>query len=145
MYSLDSVWLLQADCTKLDGFHARCLRIICGIAPSFVSRVTNAVVFQTAGKQPLSTQLLANQLLYYGRVSQLHERSLVRQMFFEGPDSIHRDWHSKRNIGRPRLQWVGCVHALAMAVAECSQSRLADMLARGPATWANAVWEYLLT
>ena len=46
LYGLSSVWLNVAESCRLNGFHARCLRKITGIKPSFVSRVSNAAVLQ---------------------------------------------------------------------------------------------------
>ena len=46
LYGLEGAWLNKALLTKLDGFHAKCLRKLLGIPPSFLSRVSNAFVLQ---------------------------------------------------------------------------------------------------
>ncbi len=37
MYSLESVWLLQTDKSRLDAFQCQSLRRVLRIAPSFIS------------------------------------------------------------------------------------------------------------
>ena len=41
LYSLESLWLLQADLRRLDAFHCRCLRKVLHIQPSYLSQVPN--------------------------------------------------------------------------------------------------------
>ena len=41
LYGLESLWLLKADRDKIDSFYARCMRRIYGVAPSFISRLSN--------------------------------------------------------------------------------------------------------
>ena len=48
MYSLESLWLLEGDRARLDAFQCFCLRKIVRIAPSFISRVSNADVLHIA-------------------------------------------------------------------------------------------------
>ena len=58
LYSMESLWLLQADRTRLDAFHYKCLRKILGIPCSFISRVPNAHVLEQSGGPMLSQLLL---------------------------------------------------------------------------------------
>ena len=44
MYNLETLWLLKADISRLDAFHVKCLRCICRIPHSYVSRVQNDTV-----------------------------------------------------------------------------------------------------
>ena len=68
-YGLSSVWLVTAQRRRLDGFYARCLRRILRIQPSFLSRISNASVFATAGVQPFTEQLRQRQLILLGKVA----------------------------------------------------------------------------
>ena len=55
-----------------DAFHHRCYRSIVGIAPSFISRITNKEVRSRTGVSMLSTLLLKQQqLLLFGRVARM--------------------------------------------------------------------------
>ena len=104
LYGLDSTWLLQAERLKLDGFYACCLRKLLGIAPSYISRVTNAYVLWRFGATPLSQQLLARQLLYHGRLVSQDDDSLVRAISLEPGSARPRCWNTRRCVGRPRLR-----------------------------------------
>ena len=145
MYGLDSTLLLQAERVKLDGFYACCLRKLLGIAPSYISRVTNAYVLWRFGAKPLSQQLLARQLLYYGRLVSQEDDSLVRAISLEPGSARPRCWNTRRCVGRPRLRWTTCVYAQALAVANGSENRLGQLL-RSPhqGAWKSAVQHTLL-
>ena len=65
LYSLETGCLTKADRQRVDGFHARCLRRIYGIAPAFYSRISNAAVMQISGDKPLSESILERQLKYF--------------------------------------------------------------------------------
>ena len=102
LYGLSSAWLNAADSRRLDGFHARCLRKITRVKPSFVSRVSNAVVLKKAGQTALRRQLLKQQLLLYGRVARSSNDDVLRQLTFI-PDSVHAaTGRYVRRVGRPR-------------------------------------------
>ena len=67
-YGLQTAWLPVAARRRLDGFHAKCLRRICGIPPSFISRVSNADVLTRAGcSMKLSSRIRVQQLVLAGR------------------------------------------------------------------------------
>lgn len=68
LYALEGAWLNVAERRRLDGFFCRCLRVVFGIRPTFVSRISNATVLQRAGQGKLSQILLKRQLLLYGKV-----------------------------------------------------------------------------
>ena len=57
LYGLAAAWLNKADRRKLDGFQNRCLRVIWGIKPAYVSRVSNKTVLETTGQRPLTVLL----------------------------------------------------------------------------------------
>ena len=58
LYSMESLWLLQADRTRLDVSHYKCHREISGIPCSFISRVSNAEVLEQSSASILSQLLL---------------------------------------------------------------------------------------
>ena len=62
---------------------AKCLRRICGIKPSYISRVSNNTVLKMAEKRPLSERLLAKQLHMYKRMASMSDTNYVRQMVFQ--------------------------------------------------------------
>ena len=67
---------------KIDGFQNRCLRVIWGIKPAFVSRVSNAKVLEVTGEKPLTQILEKQQLLLYGRAARQADNSLMRESVF---------------------------------------------------------------
>ena len=46
LYGLQAAWLIKAARARLDGFHAKCLRQIFGIALSYFSRISNKALLQ---------------------------------------------------------------------------------------------------
>ena len=143
LYSLESAWFLKADQDKLDGFYTRCLRAICGIKPSFISRVSNKSVLALASRKPISRQLLRQQLLLYGKIARMDHGTYIRQVLFDGSLNIRR-WHGRRRVGRPRLQWSSCVHAHAVAAAGNNELKLKALLASTREdSWNRTVLEYL--
>ena len=79
-YALSSMWLVTAQCRRLDGFYARCLRKILRIQPP--SRISNAAVFSRAGVAPFSEQLLLKQLALLGEAARKPENSPLRRDTF---------------------------------------------------------------
>ena len=132
LYGLETTWLLKAERVRLDGFYARCLRKLLGVAPAFVSRVSNKIVLHRFGAQPLSLQLLGRQLLYYGRLAGQTNTSLPRNVALEASDVTPRFWNMRRCVGRPRLRWTCCVFAFAVQVAGGSVDELRQLLLQSP-------------
>ena len=106
LYSLESLWLLQDDRNKLDGFYAKCLRRLLGIPASYESRISNKTVLSRVGVACLSGRLLQRQLLMFGRLARQTDESLLRQITFEPASLTPRVWNYRRRVGRPRLQWI---------------------------------------
>ena len=116
LYDLESMWLLQAARTRLDGFYAKCLRRIARILPAYFSRIPNQVVIDRFGAKPLSAQLLSEQVQYYKKLCAQDARSLTRQIALEPEGVAPRSWASRRRVGRPCLRWASCVYAQALHV-----------------------------
>ena len=104
LYSLESLWLLQADRARLDAFHCRCLRRMLGIPHSYYSRVTNQEVLRQAQEKPLSETLLQRQAALYKRIAQLNNDSYVKQLVCDC-NGVPIVWTARRSRGRPRQRW----------------------------------------
>ena len=105
LYGLSSAWLNVAESRRLNGFHARCLRKVTGIKPSFISRVSNAAVLKKAGQAELRCQLLRQQLLMYGRLARASNDDVLRQLTFIPDLTRPATGRYVRRVGRPRNEW----------------------------------------
>jgi len=114
LYSLDSLWLLQAERRRLDAFHFRCLRKLLRIPCSYISRVPNMEVLRQSGLPPLSKLLERRQAQLYRRITDLPADSLVKQVVCTQDGEPIR-WNLRRARGRPRQTWAKCVYQIACA------------------------------
>ena len=105
LYGLQVIWLNQGARNKLDAFHARSLRRILGIAPSFWSRVSNKDVLNRIGPPKLSKILLEQQLGFLGTLARRPDTCPVRKFVF-GPQLSRKLVDYKRRQGRPNMEWV---------------------------------------
>ena len=105
LYGLHVIWPNQAARNKLDAFHARCMRRILGVAPSFFSRVSNSEVLHKIGAPKLSRILLERQLGFFGTLARRQDTCPVRNFVF-GPQLARKSVDYKRRRGRPNLEWV---------------------------------------
>jgi len=71
LYCLHTTWLNAAETNKIDALQARCLRKLTGILHSYLSRVSNETVRQTAGAVRLSLMLRKQQLIYLGDIARM--------------------------------------------------------------------------
>ena len=117
LYSLESLWLLQADRCRLDAFHCRNLRRILRIPPSFVSRVSNKVVLETGKSRALSDLLLDRQKSLYIAISRQPHGSLIKHVVCEA-DGRPTCWQRRRRRGRPRQMWSQAVYKLVHMAAQ---------------------------
>jgi hypothetical protein len=106
LYGLEVACLNVSEKRRLDGFHARCLRRICKIQPSYVSRVSNATVLATAQQQPLTRELLRRQQLYFGELVRRPGEDPVRRSVLEPEGLQPRVLPGARRVGRPRTSWI---------------------------------------
>ena len=104
-YGLSTVWLVTAQRRRLDGFYVRCLRRILGVPPSFVSRVSNKAVLESAGVLPFSAQVLRRQLLLLGKVAFAPLDSPLRKDVFVENSLQPQIGRYIRRVGRPRQDW----------------------------------------
>jgi hypothetical protein len=105
LYGLESLFLYTADRARIDGFYCRCLRRIFKIPVAFVSRVSNARVYQLAEARTPSSRLQQRQMELYAQIAGEEASSLQRRVLLNAGDVTPRDFNSRRNVGRPRLQW----------------------------------------
>jgi len=104
-YGLSTLWLVTAQRRRLDGFVARCLRRIVRIPAAFVSRISNAMVYEKAGMRPFSEQVLKHQLHLLRKVSVQGAGHPLRVDTFEGSTLNPQIGRYVRRIGRPRQDW----------------------------------------
>ena len=105
LYSLSSAWLNKAERRRIDGFQARCLRLILGIAHPYISRVSNKRVLQQSGQKSYSSQLLRQQLVLFGKICRSHDTDALRQLTFQPSSPRPATDSCKRPVGRPRHGW----------------------------------------
>ena len=80
LYSLEATCCRRLVRHPLDGFHARCVRTILGIAHRMWSHISNRYVLLLAGARPLSLTLPRNQLLRISERQQWPPVPLSQQM-----------------------------------------------------------------
>ena len=104
MYALDSLWLLKADKKRLDGFQCACLRKCLRIAPSYVSRISNAEVYARSNVVRYSTLLEHRQKELYQNIQLLPVGTALRSLVCDvrGQPII---WCQRRSRGRPQQRW----------------------------------------
>ncbi|CAE8643324.1 unnamed protein product, partial [Polarella glacialis] len=99
-YCLHTVWSNANEVRRLDRFYVKCLRKILHIPHSFISRVSNQSVLETAGKTALSATLRQRQNGLMAKIAKLPHDSIVRRsVFVDGTFAI-----KQAPGGRPRCQ-----------------------------------------
>ena len=132
-YGLQTAWLPVAARRRLDGFHANCLRRVCNIPPSFISRVSNADVVTRAGcNMKLSSRIRVQQLVLAGRCAAPPVGTPMKEALQQ---SVGRP--GRRNRGRPRTTWAADVFAEAVEMA--GSTDLLKAPAANPAEWRRQV------
>jgi hypothetical protein len=140
LYSLSSAWLNVAELRRLNGFQCRCLRVVLGIKPSFISRVSNGSVLQQAGQVAYGRQLLRQQLLLFGRVARAPSTDPLRRITFV-PGSLHpATGHYVRRVGRPRNEWAVMLEREARKVHASFNQMVHNEL-----EWKIAVYGYCMS
>ena len=117
LYGLQTTVFDQAAQKKLDGFHAKCARKICGIAPSYYSRVSNVKVLEMLGATRLTALLLEQQLGFFGKLARRPASCPVRQLVFEADLGMKLPTFERRR-GRPRSEWCSIRHNFAWEMFE---------------------------
>ena len=110
-----------------------------------LSRVSNERVLDTASARPLADQLIAKQLLLFGKVALMPDTSIVRKAVFRPSSTQLAKPAGVRKRGRPRVSW-GCkarMHALRAAGGD--ENRLTTALDRSSGClkeWRAIVRQY---
>ena len=113
LYGLSSCCLTVAEQRRLDGFQARCLRLVLRIRPAYYSRVSNKIVLQRAGHTSASSLLEQQQLAMLGKVLRAPRSSLLHTTaVVPGTITPSTSFYIRRR-GRPRKEWVPTVLRLA--------------------------------
>ena len=143
MYGLSSLWLSKPERRKLDGFQNRCLRRILSVKPSFLSRVPNAAMLHQAAQPKLSSRLLRQQLVLFGKVASQPAHSQLRSCCLFGDSLQPLPEHYVRRVGRPRLTWTREALNAAVAVAGGSSALEQILRSYSAAQWLAKVEAYL--
>ena len=112
LYNLETLWLLKADRKRLYSFNAQCLRRICRIPHSFLSRVSNDQILNRCRARPLSEALRERQTSMYNKIAGLSQDHPLRVLTCQPGSSLPRIWDQCRKRGRPKQQWASCVYKL---------------------------------
>jgi hypothetical protein len=104
-YGFSTLWLVTAQRRRIDGFVARCLRRIVRIPAAYVSRISNAAVYEKAGMKPFSQQMLGHQMQLLRKVAVQQADHPLRIDTFEGDTLNPQIGRYIRRIGRPRQDW----------------------------------------
>ena len=140
LYGLQTVWLTKQQRNKLDGFHARCVRKIVGIKPSYLSRVPNTEVLAQVNSRKLSVLLLQQQLGLFGKIFRKASDDIIRQVVFEaGTDQLVIDSRRRRR-GRPKLSWAVELQKIAIQISG-GRMYLQQMMAN-PLVWRSSVKQW---
>ena len=136
LYGLEGACLNKAERNKLDGFHARCVRRILKISPSFISRVSNNYVLREMGTIPLSEILQQRQLNFLSHIYCEADDHPLRSAIFM-PGSVQLCRLDERKRGRPRTEWAPSVVSLALQIA--GDAHRLNLYLRDPAKWKDKV------
>ena len=141
-YGLHTAWLITAERRRLDGFHARCIRKIIGVLPSYYSRISNRAILERARATPLSSILMRRQLQFLAHIAYRTHGDALRDAVFR-PGTLHpREFEGARARGRPRQTWTSGVLPEALEAAGGSQEHLSFLLQDTPGcrrAWKNAI------
>ena len=109
LYGLATCCFKVAEQRRINGFQAKCIRQILGIAPSFFSRVSNVEVLRRVHMRSATELLAQQQLMMLGKVlrapagSALHHTSLI-------PGTLQpATSRYVRRRGRPHKEWITTV------------------------------------
>ena len=136
-YGLATIWLVTAQCRRLNAFFARCLRKILRISSAYISRISNAVVFARAGAKPFTDQLLKHQLTLLHKVAATDATNPMRRDTFVGATLNPQIGQFVRRVGRPRQDWA--TQLLREASERVGEHNFQPLLASGKLQWKAAI------
>ena len=146
LYNMHSLCLSIAETRRLDAFHVKCLRQVLRIPHSYISRVSNSAVLETANANLASHLLLERQLIWMGWLAVQPDEHVLRQSVFQSGDDrmTPKMPEGRKKRGRPRMCWARKVFQHAVQAAG-SADKLKELWASGPAArtaWLRHVIEY---
>ena len=120
MYGLVTGSFTKAELRRLDGFHAKCLRVILRIPPPQFSRISNLAARERANWKSASQLLLEQQLVLFGKVLRSPSEDTLHQASFVPGSLTPATSRYIRVVGHPRKEWVPELlpHALRIAGGE---------------------------
>jgi hypothetical protein len=95
-----------AQSRRVDGFQNRCLRRIIGVAPAYISRVSNNAVLSMASYRCATHLLLKRRLQLFGKILRSPEGHPLRTAAFIPGTSTPATERFVRRVGRPAKEWV---------------------------------------
>ena len=105
LYSLAAGCFTKAELRRLDGFQAKCLRAILGIAAPFISLISNESVRRQASFQSIFIKLSKQQLLLLGRELRQPDDQPLHRVSFVSPSMTPLVAAYMRRVGRPRQEF----------------------------------------
>ena len=136
LYGLQTSWLTKDQRNKLDGFHARCIRKIVGVAHSYWSRISNLDVLARVNGCTLSKRLLEQQLIAFGKIFRKPDDDIMRQVVFQTGSHELQIHIVHRRRGRPKLNWANEVGKVATIICD------GRMVMADPVKWKLMVRKY---
>ena len=137
LYGLNSAWRNKADQRRLNGFQARCLRVLIRVAPSYISRISNKTVLERTAQLPYTRQLLKQQLPLFGKVARANDADVLRKLaFMPGMLEPATNMYVRR-VGRQKQEWVTMLKQEALLFTK-SAAELEKAVRAAPA-WEAAV------
>ena len=109
LYSLACSCLNTSAARRLNGFQAKCLRMVLRIPAAFHSRISNAEVLRRAKQQLASEKLLNQQLQLFGKAARSTSQAPLRKCCFVGDSLRPLVSHFIRRVGRSTKEWVPTV------------------------------------
>jgi len=106
LYSLSTICFTAAQERQLNGFQNRCLRVIIGVGPSYISRVSNADVLLKSGHTLATDLLRRRQMRLLHRVLQSEEGHPLRTAIFIPETNQPLTERFVRRRGAPCKEWL---------------------------------------
>ena len=94
-------------------------------------------MLEVAGEEKLSSKLLRQQLLQFGRIFSMPAGHPLRDMVFEPGSTMLKQSGAPRKRGRPRVTWQGAVRAEAVRTSG-GEEFLEDLIS-DPFRWKERV------
>ena len=117
-----------------------CIVWLClGIKPSFVSRVSNAIVLQQSSQVQFGRQLLRQQMLLYGRVARAPSIDPLRKLTFDPGGLKPTIAQFVRRVGGPRNEW-----AVMLAKESWKMNVNVNQVVHTGPEWRRAVYQYCM-